>query len=246
MGYYFYSDSRQKRANAIVKLRDAVRKHEAAEKVISKYKRARGWHYCKEIGAYAGVFLVTGAFMFWLYLGQEAYELSLLKGRLYPANDPMPDHSCGTMKDNSIVIFLGSNIFVVDKFPHAVLAVTGEERLIINRANDGSIAVTLVIFGEDRRVVAKIEDGNFVVNYNNSLDMRRKDRNSLEVIDQFNKRVLNMRYLNRQAMLIDAVLYYPGVKDPIVIDGSKSISPRKGYNIHSNCMHDSRLADIIF
>src|SRR5437867_7430692 len=46
LGYYFYSDSRNKRANTVTKLRDAARKHEAAAKVISKYNRACGWHYC--------------------------------------------------------------------------------------------------------------------------------------------------------------------------------------------------------
>ena len=76
----------------------------------------------------------------------------------------------------------------------------------------------------------------FIVNYNNSLDMRRKDRGSLEVIDQLNKQVLSMRYLNRQALLIDAVLHYPGLKNPIVIDGSKLLSGRNQI-IRGNCIH---------
>ena len=57
LGYYFYSDSRKKRANTVVKLRAAARKHESAQKVIAKYNRARDWHYFSEIGIPTVVFL---------------------------------------------------------------------------------------------------------------------------------------------------------------------------------------------
>jgi len=235
LGYYFYSDSRKKRANTVVKLRDAARKHEAAQKVISKYNRARAWHYCKEIGTYAGVFLATGAFLFWLYLGQEEYELSLLEGKLYPANEPTPSHSCGKIEDTEIIVFLGTNAAITKIFPHTILKIKGKERLMVNKEPDGSLAITLDVFSQDGRIVTRIEDGKFLINPNNALPNKRKDASSLQVFDQYGTQVLNMQYLNRQAIWIDAVLHYPGIPQPIVLNGSKSVSASDG-EIYANCI----------
>lgn len=167
-------------------------------------------------------------------------ELAQLKGRLYPGNDPMPEHICGDIKDEEIVLFLGTNAGVTKHFPHTVLRIKDQDRLMVNRGNDGSIAVTLDVFSRDGRIIARIENGEFVINQNNVLESKRRDRHSVEVIDQGGRRVLNMRYLNPKAMVIDAALYYPDV-GPVVIEGSRFLYGGLHGTIGHNCSRNVKV-----
>lgn len=207
LGYYIFSDSRKKRSNTVRKLRDATRKHEAVEKIITKYRHARNWHYCKEIGTYAAVLLATGCFVFWLNLGQEEYELSLLEGKLYPANEAIPENDCeGLINKDSLMMFMGPFIAVSNKFPTTIVEINDYPFLSMDKHEDGSLAISMEIRSDDGRIIVQVVRGMFTINPNNYIRKARKDRSSLEVTDQYGQRVLNARFFNPRAIWIDASL----------------------------------------
>lgn len=99
-----------------------------------------------ESGTIIGLLILASGAFYFLHSRQEAYELSQQEGTLYPADDPMPAHPCGALKDDQIVLFMGSNVSVPDSFPHTALRVMGKDRIIVNREQDGAIRVSLEIF----------------------------------------------------------------------------------------------------
>ena len=99
-------------------------------------------------------------------------------------------------------------------FPYTVLAVNGQKAIILNRDEQGRIAVSMEVRDKDDKVVALFENGHFVVNENNFLKKgnERPDRSTLIVHDQWNHEVLNARYRNSSYLDISALLQYPGAK----------------------------------
>ena len=92
-------------------------------------------------------------------------------------------------------------------------------RLTLDRdPKNRGINVTMDVFGADEKIVVGIEKNEFTVNPNNYYRMKRPDKSTLVVLDQYKKEVLNIRYLNRRAIKLSALLYYPGVQGPIEID----------------------------
>lgn len=136
---------------------------------------------------------------------QYSQELSRLEGRLYPAGEAIPKHGCELKdKKDPLVVFLGSAIAVAESLPATVIKINGFDVLKMDRAEDGSLAISLVVRSEDGNIIAKVDRGEFLVNKNNYLQMTRTDRSSLKVIDQKGRIVLNMRYFNKHAMWVDA------------------------------------------
>lgn|SRR5574340_72547 len=136
---------------------------------------------------------------------QYSQELSQLEGRLYPAGETIPTHGCELRdKKDPLVVFLGSAIAVAESLPATVIKINGFDVLKMDRAEDGSLAISLEVRSEDGNIIAKVDRGEFLVNKNNYLQMMRTDRSSLKIIDQKGRIVLNMRYFNKHAMWIDA------------------------------------------
>jgi hypothetical protein len=195
---------------------------------------------------YALKYGVSAAIIFGLILSvvfvrwiDERHELSLLRGWLYPAGDPLPSTNACTksLTKNGLLVFFSSN-FVGggDRFPHTVLRVKGKDVILLDRSPDGSVGISLDLFGRDGRIIAKIEKGRFTVNQNNILEMVRKDRSSLRIVDQTGNQVLNIRYFNPQAIWVDAAIHYPGYPYIITLHGSGLEA--------TNCAYNSGLADV--
>jgi hypothetical protein len=106
-------------------------------------------------------------------------------------------------------------------FPYTVLAVNGQKAIILNRDEQGRIAVSMEIRDKDGKVVVLFEDGHFAVNENNFLKKgnERPDRSTLVVHDQWNREVLSAHYRNPRYLDISALLQYPGAK-PVSIPKS--------------------------
>ena len=194
-------------------------------------------------GFIIAIFFMSCFFIWWVdeqkELASLQKELASLQGWLKPADDPIPPNPCGTLSKDDIAIFLGPITAITNKFPHTVLEVKGQKRIVLDKKSDGSLAVSLDVLDQDGKVIASIEKGRFVVNRNNYLTIERIDRSSLRVVDQFKTEVLNIRYFNPQALWIDALLHYPG-SAPIIIRGS-NFGPFKGGN---NCSRYARISDI--
>jgi hypothetical protein len=188
-----------------------IRKHPAMlQKEKSNY---RVWQW-----SISGLLaIISLACLFWVHMVQEQHELESLQGWLLPANDPdpQPDICSGPFTPHQVLkIHLGKFEVFASVFPYTVLAVNKQKAIIINRDENGRIAVSMEIRDKDSKIVVLFENGHFTVNENNFLKRgtERPDRSTLIVHDQWNNEVLNARYRNKNYLDISALLQYPGAK----------------------------------
>jgi hypothetical protein len=158
--------------------------------------------------------LLLGGGVGWLAADyQIALELQSLQGRLYPASDPMPANNCGSVPSDVVVLFMGSNAVEVKTFPHPLIRVRGTPVLSLDKSPDGYMAPILEMASDDGKLIVRLDRRGFVVNRNNYLTMKRPDRSTLVVVDQYGREVLNTRYLNERAFRVTGLLHYPGLGD---------------------------------
>jgi hypothetical protein len=134
-----------------------------------------------------------------------------LNGSLLPSNEPTPAIACrGSVPSDGVVLLLGDesrhNGAVVTAFPHVVLALERKDKTItpmvsLNRDPKGMLTVLLDIRSQDGRIIARMNEDGFVVNRNNYLEMK-KDKSSLEIIDEYGNEVLKVHYINPHAISV--------------------------------------------
>src|SRR5687768_4805758 len=125
-GLMLVSSTHMELRSNVKALRVVAGKPNAKDKKVSKYKKARRKYHSYLMGVSTLILVFSYGFIYLLYASQEEYELSLLEGRLYPGEEPMPSHVCETIKDGEVVVFLGSNAMLVETFPHTVLEIKGQ------------------------------------------------------------------------------------------------------------------------
>jgi hypothetical protein len=161
--------------------------------------------------------IVAAFFLSSLFVNYKREETILkeLDGFLLPASDPDPPNSCkfeiaghNMMPDTALKVFLGKFMVSYSSFPHKIFTINGKNPLVLNRDSSGRIALTMDIFDKDEKIVVRFDNGHFTVNQNARLDMNRPDRSTLIVHDNYGNEVLNIRYLNKQAVVISALLQY--------------------------------------
>lgn len=139
-------------------------------------------------------------------------ELSQMYGVLFPANDPDPaDKSVCAVAENEVGLYLGNYSVKTAKFPVTAIQIAGKPAVVMDRNPDGSMVLSINIRSADGKVIAMIDKNHFIVNPNDSLSMKRSDRSTLELMDQFGTEVLNARYLNKKSFRLDAKLYSSGI-----------------------------------
>jgi hypothetical protein len=192
----------------------------------------------------AVVLLVAGT-AFLLYSSLTERQLAELDGRLYPADETTPANPCGeSITDTEFVVLLGANAVKTSSFPLTILNVDGQDRLVLERGDDGSIAVTVDIMSDDGSVIIRMTNGNFAI-VPSDHPMKQKDRNSLLMTDPSLTQMLTIRYVNRHTVWIDAVLRYPSLETPVIFSGSDSGAPTvraTEFAITRNCYHNMGLA----
>jgi hypothetical protein len=156
-----------------------------------------------------------------------------LSGWLVPAAQPFPKSGCPKPKANELALYMGTSVYLVDNFPATVINVAGIPRLILDKGPKG-IAVTTDIFDDSvprPKIIASIERNQITVNPNNYFKLNwSKDGSQMRVLDQYKDEVLNVQYLNKNAIFLTAILRYPGVSGPITI-GQNEIS-WEGIHLH--------------
>ncbi len=183
------------------------------------------WRSSNNLGSFVAMYLISRY--------AEHKELEKLEGRLLPARDPDPPNSCSfEMKDSAghkvqlmpkeaLKVFLGKFMVTYSTFPHNIFTVNGKNPLILDRDASGQIALTMDILDRDEKVVVRFENGHFWVNPNTRAHMDRgDDKSSLVVVDNYGNQVLDMRYLNKHAVVISALLQYSHAK-PVRIEKTK-------------------------
>ncbi len=178
---------------------------------IQKYKHARKrylfWKFSIPLGAL--ILLLLSAWF--VDRKREQEMLSEFEGFLLPMDDPDPVSFCRPTNIDALKIFVGPNEVYSSKFPFVVLRVYGKDRVVVDRDSDGRIALTVDIFDQQGKLIVSFEKGHFAVVQTNILDMKRPNRGTLIVRDQYKNQVLDVRYLNKRSLQISGLLRYPEV-----------------------------------
>jgi hypothetical protein len=151
----------------------------------------------------------------------EKKELSQMGGLLYPANERTPDQGECTAGEGEVSLYLPTFTAKVAHFPLTVIEVSGKPLIRLNRDKDGAVVLSADVLSADGRVVARIDKNIFQVNPNNYFTMKREDRSSLVVVDQYGNEALNARFLNRTSFRLNAKLYSSGV--PVDLSNKASV-----------------------
>ena len=106
------------------------------------------------------LFLVTLTCFAGVHSVQERYELKSLRGWLLPADDPDPSPDICSSPFTAklpLRIHLGKFEMFASAFPYTVLAVNGQKAIILNRDEQGRIAVSMEIRDKDGKVVVYLK-----------------------------------------------------------------------------------------
>ena len=181
---------------------------------VQKYKQAQNRYLLWKFGISFLIFVPIVCGGLWGIQKREETTLNQYQGFLLPADEPDPPSFCtgndtvlGRISKDALKIFIGRNEAFSTHFPYVVLRVRNKDRIIMNRDDTGKITVD--ILDKQGKVIVTFENGHFTVLQANILDMRRPDRSTLIVRDQFKNEVLNVHYLNRRSIQFSAFLTYP-------------------------------------
>jgi hypothetical protein len=114
----------------------------------------------------------------------------------------------------AVAIYLGNSASVVTKFPHVVFRAHSEDVFVIDRDSAG-LLISFKVFDDRGNAVARLERNIFLA-MNPTSHVERPSRSNLIVFDDRGSKVLDVQFLNPQAVKITGLLRYPGV-DPVII-----------------------------
>ena len=161
------------------------------------------------------------------------YKVNLakaLKEQVVPlvaATLPKPVSSNCAIPKGAVGLYLGNTVSAITAFPHVVFKVHGEDVLVLDREGSG-LVVSYIAFDDWDKVVGRLNKNVFTA-INPASHVERPSASNLVVFDDRDTKVLDVQFLNPQAIKVTGVLRFPG-KEPIVI-GEKyvgvggSISP---------------------
>jgi hypothetical protein len=154
------------------------------------------------------------AVVFYLYKVNLARVLREQVAPLDAATLPSPVSSNCPIPKGAVAIYLGNSVSVVTKFPHVIFRVHSEDVFVIDRDSAG-LLVSFRVFDDRGNAVARLERNTFVA-MNPTTHVERPSRSNLIVLDERGTKVLDVQFLNPQAIKVTGLLRYPGV-DPVVI-----------------------------
>jgi hypothetical protein len=208
--YWQVSDHLNAKAVELEKRSERFRRKPKQEKTLVAFKKARRSYWTSNLAGSAMMVVLFISCLIWTHSAQVENALSLMAGPLLPANDPNPPNDVCAPNDDEIAVFMGQKAFKTAQFPQTVIRIGDDPVISIDRTSSGAISLSLDVRGNDGRIIARIHNNVFEINQNNYLSMKRKDRSSLAVDDQYGNEVLNARFLNPRAFRLTAKLYSAG------------------------------------
>jgi hypothetical protein len=137
-------------------------------------------------------------------------QLSANEGPLIPGGFPYPLSKCPIPK-GAFAVYCGDAVAITTGSKQIVFGNNDYELLSVFH-DKNEITVNARIFDERRDLVAKIENNNFIVT-SRAAYKKRPDRSTLIVFDHQDNEVLNLRFVNENAVVIShALLYSPDGK----------------------------------
>jgi len=162
----------------------------------------------------AVVFAADLGALLYLYRAQKAEELRRQVAPLVAAALPEPVSSNCPIPRNAVGLYLGNRISVISEFPHVVFRAHGDDVLRIDRQGP-DLVISFRVFTDGGSLVARLDRNTFTAT-NSAPHVERPDPSDLIVFDDQNTKVLDVQFLNPQALKMTGILRYPGV-DPVVI-----------------------------
>src|SRR5579863_1025605 len=159
------------------------------------------------------IFVADMVTLFYLYRANAARELTEQAAPVIAAALPQPVSSNCPIPKNAVGLYLGNRVSVITEFPHVVFRAHGNDVLRIDRAS-ADLMISFRVFSESGALVARLDRNIFTTK--NSSHVERPDASHLLVFDDRGTQVLDVQFLNPQAIKMTGVLRYPGV-DPIII-----------------------------
>lgn len=133
---------------------------------------------------------------------------------IVPANDVISDDlSCPVPHDN-LTVLLGEHgnkgscsgdhcAILIDKGPRAV----NREILSVDRKAQ-SMQVNVVVFDESGKIVAVVNKSRTHVNPNTAFDWQRPDDHTINVVDNYNRNVLHVRFANPHTVIVEGIFHF--------------------------------------
>jgi|SRR5579872_4002332 len=168
----------------------------------------------RKVPLYAVAITMDVALLSYLYKVNLAIELKQRSAPLLAATLPPPVSSNCPIPKGAVALYLGNITSVVTAFPHVIFRVRGDDVLVVNRDSSG-LLVTFAVFDDGGNLVGRLENNRFIAR-NSASRVERPSTSNLLVFDGQDTELLNVQFLNPQAVRITGILRYPKV-DPIVI-----------------------------
>lgn len=149
-----------------------------------------------------------------LYRVNLAEELRQQVAPLVAAALPPPVSSNCPIPRGAVALYLGNTVSVITAFPHVVFRVHGEDVFVLDR-NSSGLLISFTAFDDQGSVVGRLE-GNAFAATNPASHVERPSASNVIVFDDRNSKVLDVQFLNPQAIKVTGILRYPKV-EPIVI-----------------------------
>jgi hypothetical protein len=150
-----------------------------------------------------------------LYRVNGARELTEQTAPIIAAALPQPVSSNCPIPKNAVGLYLGNRVSVITEFPHVVFRAHGNDVLRIDRAAS-DLLITFRVFNDRGALVARLNRNTFSTK-NSASHVERPDVSHLNVFDDRGTQVLDVQFLNPQAIKLTGILRYPEV-EPIVIN----------------------------
>lgn len=208
--YWQVSDHINTKAAELEKRAERFRKKPKQEKALIAFKKAQRNFWASNLAGSATLIALLVFCLIWTHSAQVEYELSLMSGSLLPANDPDPPNDVCDANKDEVAVFMGDKGFKTAQFPQTVIRIGDDPVISIDRTPDGAVSLSVDVRDRSRKIIVRIHNNVFEINQNNYLSMKRKDRSSLVVNDQYGTEVLSARFLNSRSFRLSAKLYSSG------------------------------------
>jgi hypothetical protein len=182
--------------------------------------------------------VVTVLFLIYVRYEQLQFELSLLYGKLYPANESSPPvpPNCKQTGDK-LAIYAGKMLVLVPFRIMPVNLIHARDQLVLrlDRNADTSLVLSGVIRDATGKVIIQFDGDGFTVNPNNYLKFKRTDRSTLVVVDQLGNETINVKYVNLNTLLLKLHFYFSGQLMEFK-DGMHPVGESSGIVATGGCM----------
>jgi hypothetical protein len=169
--------------------------------------------------------------LFWIIKGQNLdRELSKNEGILTPDNQPRPRTDCRINGDD-FAIFAGGGVWSGAR-PSTFLRVRGQDLVKMEATPSGDLRLKEIhLFDDLNESLVEIRDNKLWVHPN--AHRERPDSHTLVVFDRRGQEALNLKFLNRNTLLMSGVFRASNIPPVRITDSNIKIG---GGSISGNCI----------